>query len=109
MSSRSVLGQQNPAAATDGTLLTVPASGDYVVSTITVTETNGVATTFKISVRGAGGTTTTAATAIAFGTPVGANQALAVTVGITLQAAGTIVVQSASGNVTFTAFGQANP
>lgn len=109
MSTRTVLGQANPAAATDGTLLTVPASQDYVVSTINIAETNGVATTYKISVRSAGGTATSAATAIAFSVPIGANQAVAVTIGVTLPAAGTIVVQSASGNVTFTAFGQSNP
>lgn len=109
MSTRSVLGQVVPGAAADSTLLTVPASQDYVISSLIVAETGGAATTFKISVRAAGGATTSAATAIAWNVPIGANQRLAFVEGLTLQAAATIVVQSASGAVTFTASGQVNP
>lgn len=105
---RKVLGQSNPGAATDATLYTVPASTDAVVSTIVCAETNGAAATVRISVRGGGGATTTAATAIAWNVALGANGVLSFTLGITLQAAATIVVQASTANVTFTAFGQEN-
>jgi hypothetical protein len=105
---RKVLGQSNPAATTDATLYTVPAATDAVVSSIVVCETNGVATTFKISARGAGGTTTTAATAIVWSMTIPANGTVTLPLGITLQAAATLVVQAGTANVTFTAFGQEN-
>lgn len=105
---RSQLGQINPAAAADGTLFTVPAVTDYVVSSIVIAETGGAAATIKISSNSAGGATTTAAKAIAWNLPIGAASVTTLTLGITLQAAATIVCQSSTGNVTFTAYGQAN-
>lgn len=106
---RKVLGQAPPGAGpVDATLYTVPGATDAVISTIVAAETNGVATTIKICVRGAGGTTTTAATAIAWNVAIGANSVLTFTLGITLQAAGTIVINAGTVNVTFTAFGQEN-
>lgn len=105
---RKQLGQANPAATTDATLYTVPSATDTVVSTIVVCETNGAAATVKISSRSAGGATTTAATAIAWNLALAANQTLTLTLGITLQAGATIVVQDSTGNVTFTAYGQEN-
>lgn len=107
--SRKVLGQSNPAATTDATLYTVPASTDAVISSIVAAEVGGAAATVKISVRGAGGTTTTAATAVAWNVALAAAQTLVFALGITLQAAGTLVVQASTANgVTFTAFGQEN-
>lgn len=105
---RKVLGQAASGAGTDSTLYTVPASTDAVVSSLVLCETNGAAATVKISVRGAGGTTTTAATAIVWNLPIAANQTITLTLGITIQAAGTIVIQSSTANVTITAFGQEN-
>lgn len=105
---RKVLGQTVTGAGTDATLYTVPGSTDTVVSSIVVCETNGVAATFKISARGAGGTTTTAATAIAWAMTIPANGTVTLPLGITLQAAATLVVNATTANVTFTAFGQEN-
>jgi hypothetical protein len=105
---RKTLGRANPAAATDGTLYTVPGATDAVVSSIVAAETNGVATTVKICTDAGGSAVTAAARAVAFNVPLAANQVLAFQLGVTLAAASTIVVQSASGNVTFSAFGQEN-
>lgn len=105
---RKILGQANPAAATDGVLYTVPASTDSLISSIVVCETNGVATTIRISMKAVVGTTTTAATAIAWDMSIAANSTVVIAVGATIQAAGGLVVRSVSGNVTFTASGQEN-
>jgi hypothetical protein len=105
---RKVLGQQKPGAAADATLITVAASTDAVVSSIVVAETAAGATTFRICVDAAGGTTTVVGKAVAWEVAIPANGVVTLTLGITLEAAGTIVVRSASGSCTFTAFGQNN-
>lgn len=105
---RKVLGQNKPGAATDGTLITVPGATDDVVSSIVVAETAGAATTFRVCIDAAGGTTTVVGKALAWDVAIGANSIVTLTLGITLEAAGTIVTRSASGSCTFTAFGQQN-
>lgn len=105
---RKVLGASKPAATTDATLYTVPAATDTVVSTITVAETNGASATFRITVDSAGGAVTTASKTIAWNVALAANQTLTFTLGITLPAGATIVVQASTANVCFMAFGQEN-
>lgn len=105
---RKILGQNKPGAATDGTNYTVPASTDTVVSSIVVAETGGAGTTFRVCVDSAGGTTTAVGKALAWDVPIGANSIVTLTLGITLAAAATLVTRSASGSCTFTAFGQEN-
>lgn len=106
---RKHLGQSVSAAAGAATTLyTVPAATDAVVSTISATETNGVATTIQICVSGAGTTGLAAARAIVWNLPIAANQTIALTLGITLQAGGVLVQGAGTANVTFNAFGQEN-
>lgn len=105
---RKTLGQSAPAAATDATLYTVPALTDAVVSTIVACETNGAATTIKVCTDAAGGVITAVGKAIAWNLPITANGTITFTIGAALAAASTIIVQSASGKVTFTAYGQEN-
>jgi hypothetical protein len=104
---RKILGQTQTGAGTDATLYTVPALTDTVISSITICETNGVAGTFKICPKTATATTT-AATAIAWNQPIGANQTIVLVIGITLAAANLLVVQGSTANITFSAFGQEN-
>ena len=105
---RKTLGQSKPGAATDGTLYTVPGATDAVVSTIVVAETNGAATTFRVCTDAAGGAVTATGKALAWDVAIAANSIVTLTLGITLAAASTVIVRSASGNVNFTAFGQEN-
>lgn len=105
---RLTLGQIKPGAATDGTLLTVPAATDDVVSSIVVAETGGAATTFRVCADAAGGTTTVVGKALAWDVAIPANSIVTLVLGITLAAASTLVVRSLSGSCTFTAYGQAN-
>jgi len=105
---RKILGQQAPAATTDATLYTVPGATDAVVSSIVIAETGGNPATFQVCVDSAGGTTTVDSKAIAWDVPLPANGIVTLTLGITLAAAATIVVQGSTADVTFTAFGQEN-
>lgn len=105
---RKILGQNKPAATTDATLYTVPALTDTVVSTIVVAESGGAAATFRICVDSAGGTTTVVGKAIAWNVAIPANGIVTLTLGITLAAAATLVIQASTTGLTFTAFGQEN-
>lgn len=105
---RKILGQSKPAATTDATLYTVPGSTDTIVSSIVAAESNGVATTIRICVDSAGGTSTAAGKAVAWDVALPANSVLTFNLGITLAAAATVVIRAGTANVTFTAFGQEN-
>jgi hypothetical protein len=98
-----VLGQVATAATTDTTLYTAPSSTSVVVSTINVCNRGG-ATTFRIAVRPAGATIANQHY-LAFDTTLPANDALAVTIGVSLAATDVITVRATSANVTFAAFG----
>lgn len=100
-----ILGQAAPAADTLTTLYTVPAARQAVVSTLVVAETGGAATTIRIHIcknAAAGGT----ANAIAYDLALSANTHYGFTEGLTLAANDIVRVQSASGSVTFTLFGE---
>jgi|SRR6267378_1033781 len=101
---RKVLGQAFPAAVTLAPLYTVPAATQAVSSTVTICEQAGVATTYRISVAVAGAADTPAQY-VAFDSPLQANETKGFTIGMTLGAADVIRVRSASGNVSFNAFG----
>lgn len=105
---RKTLGRQNPAANTDATLYTVPASTDTVVSSIVVTETGGATATFRICTDAGGSTASAAARAVAWDVTLAANGVQVFALGLTLAAASTIVVKASTANVVFSAFGQEN-
>lgn len=98
-----VLGQSNPAAATNTDLYTVPALTQTVVSTITVSNL-GLSGTFRIAVRPAG-----AAIAnqhyIVYDAPLNANDTITFTLGVTLGATDVITVRGSNTSFTFQAFG----
>lgn len=101
---RKVLGQAFPAAVTLTPLYTVPAGTQAVSSTVAVCEQAGVATTYRISVAIAGAVDTPAQY-VSFDSPLQANETKGFTIGMTLGATDVIRVRSASGNVSFNAFG----
>ena len=98
-----VLGQSNPAAASDTTLYTVPASTETVVSTITVANL-GTSGTFRIAVRPAGATIANQHY-IAYDVSVNANDSITFTIGVTLQATDVITVRASNTSFAFQAFG----
>ena len=98
-----VLGQQAPTAAVSADLYTVPVSKEASVSTIMVCN-RSTATTFRlfIAITGAAETVTQP---IAYDAPLEDNESKPFTIGVTLSSTDKIRCQSASGSVTFSAFG----
>lgn len=99
-----VLGQSAPSATTDTTLYTVPSATSTVVSTITVSNRSGSATSFRIAVRPAGASIANQHYVVYDGA-IAANDLLAFTLGLTLATTDVITVRAGSGDLTFQAFG----
>ena len=99
-----VLGQSAPSATTDTTLYTVPSATEAIVSTITVTNRAATAATFRIAVR-PNAATLANQHYVAFDVSIAANAVVALTLGITLDAADVITVRGSSADLSFNAFG----
>lgn len=99
-----VLGQSNPAATTLTNIYTVPAATNTIVSTISICNQASSAASFRIAVRpdGAG---PSAQHYIYFDTPINANDGIAVTIGITMDASDIISVYSSTSTLSFSVFG----
>lgn len=99
-----VLGQEKPAANTLTTAYTVPSSTEAVISTIVVTNIGPAATTYRIAIR-KNGNSITSAMYIAYDASVPTLDSVVLTIGVTLDAADIISVESYSGLVNFNIFG----
>lgn len=99
-----VLGQVQPEAGTLTTAYTVPSATEAVVSTIVVSNLGPTSTTYRIAIRKDGAAITTAMY-IAYDITIPTLDSLAITLGITLNAADVISVESYSGLVNFHIFG----
>lgn len=99
-----VLGQSAPAATTDTTLYTCPSSTQTVISTISVCNRGASAATFRIAVR-PNGATIANEHYIAFDAPISANDLVALTLGVTIDASDVITVRGSSANLSFNAYG----
>lgn len=98
-----VLGQVNPSATTETDLYT--AAGQAVVSTIAICNQASSAATYRIVVRPAADSSTTAKHYIVYGATVAASDSTMLTIGITLAANDLIRVYASSANLSFSAFG----
>jgi len=99
-----VLGQNNPAATTNTTLYTVPASTAAVVSTITICNQASSAATYRIAVRPAGATIDPKHY-IVYGATVAASDTTALTLGVTLATTDVITVYASTATLSFNAYG----
>lgn len=99
-----VLGQSNPAATTDTDLYTVPSATQTVCSTIQICNQAASAGYFRIAVR-PGGATLTLAHYLAYDVAVPANDAVSLTIGITLSATDVITIRASSTTMSFNLFG----
>lgn len=99
-----VLGQSAPSATTDTTVYTVPASTQVVISSIVVANRGATGTTFRISVRPNGATLATSHY-IAFDTAISSNDVVALSLGLTVDAADVIGVYAGNANLTFSLYG----
>jgi hypothetical protein len=99
-----VLGQSAPAATTATTLYTVPTSTEAVISTIVVANRAEAAATYRIAVR-PNAATLANQHYIAFDVTIAAADSVALTLGLTLDAADVITVQASTADLSFSAFG----
>lgn len=101
-----ILGQARPADTAVADLYTVPAATQAVISTISATNVDGVASNINIYVIPAGGTAGVA-NALVYAASLEAYTVQAFTIGLTLGAGDKISVQSATSSaVTYQVFGQ---
>lgn len=98
-----VLGQSNPAATTDTTLYTVPASTQTVISTITVANL-GTTGTFRIAIRPDGATIANQHYVV-YDATLNANDSVTFTLGITIDASDVVTVRASNTSFAFQAFG----
>lgn len=99
-----VLGQVQPAAGTLTSAYTVPSSTEAVISTIVVSNLADSPTTYRIAIR-KNGASIDPSMYIAYDITIPAMDSLSLTLGITLDAADVISVESYSGLVNFHVFG----
>ena len=99
-----VLAQSAPSATTNTDIYTVGSGKSAVVSTLTVANRAATAATYRIAIRVAG-----AAIAnedyIAYDSTVPANDAINLTIGITLAATDVVTVYASTANLSFNVFG----
>ena len=99
-----ILGQAVPAANTSVDLYTVPVGRQSIVSTLNVCNTTLSNVTFRVMVRNAG-EAINQKQYIAYDTALPAQDAIGLTLGMTLNASDVVTVQSYQGNVAFNLFG----
>ena len=98
-----VLGQSIPAATTNTTLYTVPASTSAVASTLSICN-QGVSTTVNVAVRPAGATLVTSQYLI-YQATVNQYDTLFLTLGVTLATTDVVTIYSGTATVSFSLFG----
>ena len=99
-----VLGQSAPSATSDTDVYTVPSATEAVISTITVANRAATSATYRIAIRPDGATIANQHY-IAYGASVPANDTIALTLGITLDAADVVTVYASSADLSFGIFG----
>jgi hypothetical protein len=99
-----ILGQSLPSPNTFTDLYTVPAGNSAVISTLNVCNTSASNVTFRILVRPQGAAANVSQ-AIVFDAPLPAQDAIGLTLGMTLGATDKVTVYSWQGNVAFSLFG----
>jgi hypothetical protein len=100
-----ILGQSNPSATTEAVLYTVPSATQSIVSSIAICNRAATSATFRIAVRPSADATTTDKHYLVYGTTVGANDSIILTMGVTLAASDKILVYPSTGNISFSAYG----
>jgi hypothetical protein len=98
------LAQSNPAAATLTDAYTVPGATQTIISTITVANRSATPTSFRISVA-INGAADANQQYVAYDVAIGANETIALTLGITVDAADVIRVFATLATLSFNIFG----
>jgi hypothetical protein len=99
-----IIAQASPAATTDTTLYTVPSATQVSISSITICNRASSTATYRIAMR-PNGEAIADKHYIAYGASVPANDTIALTLGLTADAADVITVYASSASVSFGVFG----
>jgi hypothetical protein len=99
-----ILGQSAPAATTAADVYTVGSGLQAVISTVTVCNRATGAATYRVSVR-PNGDSQANQHYLAYDSTVPANDTIALTLGLTLDAADVVTVYGSSANLSFNVFG----
>ena len=99
-----VLAQSAPSATTDTDVYTVPSATEAVVSTIGMANRAATAGTFRIAVRPDGATIANEHY-LAYDVPLAANDSTTLTLGVTMDAADVLTVQTSSADMSVNVFG----
>ena len=99
-----IIAQASPAATTDTTLYTVPSSTQVSISSITICNRAATTATYRIAMR-PNAETLADKHYIAYGATVPANDTIALTLGLTADAADVITVYASTASVSFGVFG----
>ncbi len=99
-----VLAQSAPSATTNTDVYTVPSATEAVVSTVVMANRAGTAGTFRIAVR-PDGATIADEHYLAYDVPLADNDSTTLTLGITMDAADVLTVQTSSADMSVNVFG----
>jgi hypothetical protein len=99
-----VLAQSAPSATTATDIYTVASATQVVISTVTVCNRSGSAATFRIAVR-PNGATLANQHYVCYGVSVPPTDTIALTLGLTIDAADVVTVYASSADLTFNLFG----
>jgi hypothetical protein len=99
-----VLGQSAPSATTNTDVYTVGAGKQTTISTITVCNRSATIATYRIAVR-PNGATIANEHYIAYDAPIGSNDSVTWTIGMTVDAADVVTVYASTANLSVNIFG----
>jgi len=99
-----VLGQSAPSATTNTDVYTVGSGKQATVSTITVCNRSATIATYRIAIRVAGSALSNEEY-IAYDAPIGSNDSVTWTIGVTLGAADVVTVYASTANLSVNIFG----
>ena len=99
-----ILGQSAPSATTSTDLYTVPSATEVIVSSLVIANRSATPATYRVSVSSNGAALANEQYLI-YDANIGANDTIALSLGITLDATDKIRVYSSTANLSFNAFG----
>ena len=99
-----IIAQASPAATTDTTLYTVPSATQVAISSVIICNRGSSAATYRIAMR-PNAETLADKHYIAYGATAPANDTIALTLGLTADAADVITVYASTASVSFGVFG----
>ncbi len=99
-----VLGQSDPSATTLTTIYTVPASTEAIISSLTICNRSGTATSFRIAMSPGGGAVANE-DYIYYDLPISGNDTFIATIGPTLEAASILRIYATLATLSFNVYG----